>query len=330
MGRRGAREYFGYVLRDGGDIEEVFPGKYEKDVKVKNLKPAEYLEKFRTVKKNGGYTYQTGGEIINPYANQNNNQISIDPFQADTVVSDNVMPSFTSSSDVPTEGGSNLGNMMAYGTAAADSIFSFSEGVKGTKDFFKNTDDSIDFNISEARNEFKDARANKYEGAGNAVGFGAATALGAPPQLAAVAGKLVGKVSGAASKLFGTSNKVENELEKEKAESMEFNQEEERKAVFAARKKDEAKNISNYISEINPTAAMAMAELGGMLYGPSHAQGGIPIEVEGGEFIINKSSLKDNKTYTITGTKKKIASNINSDNGVNPYPGARRKNIYNG
>jgi len=32
-------------------------------------------------------------------------------------------------------------------------------------------------------------------------------------------------------------------------------------------------------------------ELGGMLKGPSHAEGGIPIEVEGGEYIIKKKSV---------------------------------------
>ena len=32
---------------------------------------------------------------------------------------------------------------------------------------------------------------------------------------------------------------------------------------------------------------------GGMLNGPSHASGGIPIEAEGGEFIIRNSSVND-------------------------------------
>ena len=32
---------------------------------------------------------------------------------------------------------------------------------------------------------------------------------------------------------------------------------------------------------------------GGALYGPSHEQGGIPIEVEGGEFIIRNGSVND-------------------------------------
>ena len=30
---------------------------------------------------------------------------------------------------------------------------------------------------------------------------------------------------------------------------------------------------------------------GGMLNGPSHAKGGVPIEVEGGEYVIRKSSV---------------------------------------
>ena len=36
---------------------------------------------------------------------------------------------------------------------------------------------------------------------------------------------------------------------------------------------------------------LAMMELGGKLNGPSHAEGGIPIEVEGGEYIIKKDSV---------------------------------------
>jgi len=34
-----------------------------------------------------------------------------------------------------------------------------------------------------------------------------------------------------------------------------------------------------------------IAKLGGMLRGPSHSNGGIPIEAEGGEFIIQKKSV---------------------------------------
>ena len=36
------------------------------------------------------------------------------------------------------------------------------------------------------------------------------------------------------------------------------------------------------------------AEKGGLLKGPSHDKGGIPIEVEGGEYIIKKESVNNN------------------------------------
>lgn len=45
LGRQGAREYFGYVLRDGRSIEDVFPTKYGEGAKQKNKTPDEYLEK---------------------------------------------------------------------------------------------------------------------------------------------------------------------------------------------------------------------------------------------------------------------------------------------
>jgi len=37
--------------------------------------------------------------------------------------------------------------------------------------------------------------------------------------------------------------------------------------------------------------AEAKAQMGGVLNGPPHEQGGIPIEAEGGEFIIKKDSV---------------------------------------
>ncbi|MFA7708382.1 MAG: hypothetical protein WCX73_05520, partial [Candidatus Pacearchaeota archaeon] len=49
-------------------------------------------------------------------------------------------------------------------------------------------------------------------------------------------------------------------------------------------------------------------ETGGMLEGPSHKQGGIPIEVEGGEAIINKKSMKNP-------VLRNIASMINVEGG---------------
>lgn len=64
---------------------------------------------------------------------------------------------------------------------------------------------------------------------------------------------------------------------------------------------------------------------GGMLKGKSHADGGIkavvtdsgdkPVELEGGEAIINKRTMKSDKVITVTGTPCEIASKINSMDG---------------
>jgi len=62
---------------------------------------------------------------------------------------------------------------------------------------------------------------------------------------------------------------------------------------------------------------------GGLLNGPSHSQGGIPmsvgdrgmIEAEGGEGIINKRSMSSGQVMSVTGTPRQIASQINSMNG---------------
>lgn len=66
------------------------------------------------------------------------------------------------------------------------------------------------------------------------------------------------------------------------------------------------------------------ASKGLKLYGPSHAEGGIPgvikesgrpIEVEGGEVIINKSSMKIREHIKCSGTPEGIASEINELGG---------------
>ena len=64
---------------------------------------------------------------------------------------------------------------------------------------------------------------------------------------------------------------------------------------------------------------------GGLLKGKSHDNGGMPvivtgdnnrpIEVEGGEIIINKKSVASNKEFRLKGTAKQILSSINSDSG---------------
>ena len=76
-----------------------------------------------------------------------------------------------------------------------------------------------------------------------------------------------------------------------------------------------------------------MVAKGGFTEGPSHAEGGIPmtvkstgqkIEVEGGEGIINKRSMADDRVFQVKGTPKQIASAINEidGNGVSFDKGA--------
>ena len=77
-----------------------------------------------------------------------------------------------------------------------------------------------------------------------------------------------------------------------------------------------------------------MKAKGGFTKGPSHADGGIPmtvkstgqkIEVEGGEAIINKKSMSDNRKFKVEGTPREIASAINEidGNGVSFDKGAK-------
>ena len=55
--------------------------------------------------------------------------------------------------------------------------------------------------------------------------------------------------------------------------------------------------------------------LGGVLDGPSHANGGIPLVAEGGEGIINKRSMASRDVLSLTGTPYEIASAINAYRG---------------
>ena len=77
-----------------------------------------------------------------------------------------------------------------------------------------------------------------------------------------------------------------------------------------------------------------MRAKGGFTEGPSHADGGIPmtvkstgqkIEVEGGEAIINKKSMADDRKFKVEGTPREIASAINEidGNGVSFDKGAK-------
>jgi hypothetical protein len=73
-----------------------------------------------------------------------------------------------------------------------------------------------------------------------------------------------------------------------------------------------------------------------MIEGRSHSQGGEKyysedqdVELEGGEAVINKKSINDDKTYTFTGTPRQIASAINSldGNGVEFDKGAKEVSL---
>ncbi len=55
--------------------------------------------------------------------------------------------------------------------------------------------------------------------------------------------------------------------------------------------------------------------LGGKIDGKSHAQGGIMIEAEGGESVINKQAMRSSQVMSIVGTPSQIASSINSSYG---------------
>jgi hypothetical protein len=52
LGRQGAREYFGNVLRDGKSLEEVFPTKYGPKKEQSNKTPEEYIREYRRALKN--------------------------------------------------------------------------------------------------------------------------------------------------------------------------------------------------------------------------------------------------------------------------------------
>ena len=52
LGRQGAREYFGNVLRDGKSLESVFPKKYGPKKEQSNKTPEEYIREYRKALRN--------------------------------------------------------------------------------------------------------------------------------------------------------------------------------------------------------------------------------------------------------------------------------------
>ena len=74
LGRQGTREYFGYVVRDGKKLKDVFPTKYGAKAKQANKTPEEYLKITRPY-----YTKSDGGEILKVYADYINGVLDDTP-----------------------------------------------------------------------------------------------------------------------------------------------------------------------------------------------------------------------------------------------------------
>ncbi len=74
LGRQGTREYFGYVVRDGKKLKDVFPTKYGAKAKQANKTPEEYLKITRPY-----YTKSGGGEILKVYADYINGVLDDTP-----------------------------------------------------------------------------------------------------------------------------------------------------------------------------------------------------------------------------------------------------------
>ena len=306
----------------------------------------------------GGYVnkYVDGGEVIfNPY--------EIDPFQSDlgqgdlitaTMNYDNAasmgqsinLDGYTNAAagdyawdaggqDMVTEQSSGetlgkLGDVAAVGLTAYEVGSDYKEGVRGYKEFYEeNYDPRTGYDSDAALKNFKEARAQKYGAAAEAVGFTLGTVLtGGNVKAGRLVGNIAEKFGEGFSKLFGVGKKAKRQMEERETASLTYEQSLLADEAEMKQRKKRQETLSKYISELGQPAQVAYAELGGMLYGPSHAQGGIPIEAEGGEFIVKKSAMNDNKVKTITGTNKQIASKINADaGGKNPFPGAKL-NIY--
>ena len=335
LGREGTRKYFGNVLRDGKSLAEVFPKLYSEEAlkETPNKTPEDYLKVYRE----GRDAYMYGGEV-----KKYNDGGPVTPI----ATSSNPLSNFFSSTDDPvgsysdTEGNTfDMGDMpeetplMSGFSAAgvADTAISVGSNILEAKELKKQFNKDLDDSQAVDKKAIKKLANDQRTAQGEAIGETAGTAIGAffgAPGLGGKAGKFIGKT---VSKIKGKKfkNKVEAKIDKEVGEHIDYTQGQTRVQDMQAQKNQEASNISSYISELTKPNQMLYAELGGMLYGNSHAKGGIILEAEGGEFITKKSAMKDNSVKTITGTNKQIVSKINAmADGKNPFPGAKMKNIY--
>ena len=223
--------------------------------------------------------------------------------------------------DTALTGMQKAGMYAAYAKAAIDVGMGVKEGVEGTKDFYKDADDSMYYDEEAAEKQFKEARAQKVGAGAEAVGFTAGTIVGTALTGNPATGAMIGKVTGDVfefvgenvSKLFGPGKKAKEHMKKQRGQHLDYVDNERIDAIAIKEQKEQEKNLSEYLMQISNPGQKMYAELGGMLYGPSHDEGGIPIEAEGGEFIIRKDAIKNNKVRTFTGTNKQIAEQINKN-----------------
>jgi len=148
--------------------------------------------------------------------------------------------------------------------------------------------------------------------------------------------------------------RIEQEFEREKIELQKQAAREQQRIKIQQAIANTALAIGNALATVQPfvpnaVAAAALAAIrgaaqvavlqsqsfaaGGVVDGPSHSQGGVPmrvrstgqrVELEGQEGVINKKSMRSTRVVHVSGTPAEIASAINKmdGNGV-PFPGVR-------
>ena len=95
LGRQGAREYLGYVLRDKKDLKTVFPNLYGESVAAPNKTPDEYIQEFRSRKRSGGpVKYQSAGLKNKPF------DLRVNPYTTTAESTGTQTPVFQSKEDI--------------------------------------------------------------------------------------------------------------------------------------------------------------------------------------------------------------------------------------
>ena len=335
----------GYHKRDKKPLHEALPNIYGPGKNIKNMTPTEYLEKYRKGKE-GNFRY--GGEV-KKYAHggyhPEETLFNIDPYQSNVgqgeliesasafaeqgqsidlsglqnaSAGDYAWDNVPEQDFITEQGGKDLtgkiGNAASVAKVAYEVGSDFKQGHDYMKEFYSETyDPRVDFDSDQALKDLKEARAQKAGAVAEGTAYAATMALTGNATLATFAGNAAEKLGEGVSKLFGPGKKAKERIEERASAVTTYQQGVLADEAEIEQKKVKQENLSKYLTEMSQPNAMAFAKLGGMLYGPSHEQGGIPIEVEGGEFIVKKSAIDDNEVKTITGTNKQIASKINAD-----------------